>query len=615
MNRNTILAFLLILATIVVFNHPAYYKYVLHQEHPSEVAKRRQRERAFAEQQSHSAEAQPQGAGQAAAPVETAQMGEQEAATTEPADTSGIFVDTVRFDTIWVETEKLVVGISERGARIVSVKTKEYRRNPIDKNGSLEGNPYIELIDDPDAGGANLLINGENFDGRIFDCVAAGESLAVSGTDSLTVPFVLEDAGGNGVRKEFRFTGGSYLVGLKIKSATLNGKKVGVGWLGGIAESEGQSGKASAYDMRKVHLFDGKNVSHIAEKKAHKSEESGYFKWVGLTSKYFLTALVSDAVRDGDVELEAVALKDEAAGDATKKRVSLIDYRLMWQRFAAADTETYEIYVGPSSLRDLKAQGIKLEKVLFGGWKWFLRADLWFPALCEFVLWLLIFLQKGLHDYGLVIIVLTILSRLITYPLTQSSMKSMSRMRDLQPKVSAIRDKHKGNAQKMNQKMMELYKQEGVNPLNPGCLPMFLQMPVFISLFIVLRKAIELRGAGTWLVPWVHDLSQPEALPVVSDWLQRVAPNGLWMYGNTVGLLPVVMAVLTFYQNKLTMKDPNQKAMVYFMPVFMLVLFNSFPSGLVLYWTFSSALGLAQQVFTDKWKKLPKARNTHGARA
>jgi YidC/Oxa1 family membrane protein insertase len=169
-------------------------------------------------------------------------------------------------------------------------------------------------------------------------------------------------------------------------------------------------------------------------------------------------------------------------------------------------------------------------------------------------------------------------------------------MKELQPKINHIRERYKTNPKKMNEEVMALYKQEGINPFNPGCLPMFLQMPILFALFIVLRKAIELRGAHTVLIPWVKDLSQPESL--VS--LANIIPNGIPMYGNNIALMPIIMAILTFVQNKMTIKDPNQKMMIYFMPIFMLVLFNNFPAGLVLYWTFSNALGILQQYLLDK---------------
>jgi YidC/Oxa1 family membrane protein insertase len=124
---------------------------------------------------------------------------------------------------------------------------------------------------------------------------------------------------------------------------------------------------------------------------------------------------------------------------------------------------------------------------------------------------------------------------------------------------------------------------------------MFLQMPLLFSLFIVIQKAIELRGAGTIIVPWVSDLSKAECLFTVPT-----LPIIGSFYGNNFALLPVVMAVLMFFTNKATMKDPSQKALIWLMPIFMLVLFNSFPAGLVLYWTFSQVLQIGQQYLLDK---------------
>jgi YidC/Oxa1 family membrane protein insertase len=207
------------------------------------------------------------------------------------------------------------------------------------------------------------------------------------------------------------------------------------------------------------------------------------------------------------------------------------------------------------------------------------------------------------HDYGIAIILITVILRLVTFPLTQSSMKSMSKMKEMQPRLQALQEKYKNNPQLMQAKLMEFYKEEGVSPLSGlgGCLPMFIQMPIMISLFVVLRKAVELRGQSTFLLPWVKDLSQKEALfnlpftiPVVNI--------------DTVAILPFLMAILMFFQNKMTMKsgaaaqDPNQKMMLYMMPLMMFFMFYNMPAGLTLYFTFSSVFQLVQQYFVEKQK-------------
>jgi YidC/Oxa1 family membrane protein insertase len=306
-----------------------------------------------------------------------------------------------------------------------------------------------------------------------------------------------------------------------------------------------------------------------------------------------MVALVTDSIRNTDLFIESY--NDLQLKNSEKGSLSL-DYGIKMRRSGEGNKESFWIYAGPSDFSIIKSYKEKFQKVLFSGWEWLLRADIWFPIICEWTLWLLIAINGIVKDYGITIILLTIIIRLITFPLTQSSMKSMSKMKDIQPKINHLRERFKTNPRKMNEEIMALYKKEGVNPFNPGCLPMFLQMPILFALFIVLRKAIELRGAGTVLIPWVHDLSLPESL--IS--LTGIFPNGIPMYGSSIALLPIIMAVLTYFQNKMTIKDPNQKMMIYLMPPFMLVLFNNFPAGLVLYWTFSNALGIIQQYALDK---------------
>jgi YidC/Oxa1 family membrane protein insertase len=329
-------------------------------------------------------------------------------------------------------------------------------------------------------------------------------------------------------------------------------------------------------------------------KKLQKEEETGFYKWAAITSKYFMIALVANTTKNTDLLIEsydATKINDDG-----KKNSQSLNYEIQMRRSGDQNKESFWIYAGPSDFLIIKSYGEKFQKVLFSGWEWLLRSDIWFPIICEWTLWLLIAINKIVKDYGITIIILTILVRIITFPLTQSSMRSMSKMKVIQPKINHLRERYKTNPRKMNEEMMALYKKEGVNPFNPGCLPMFLQMPILFALFVVLKKAIELRGVGTLLIPWVHDLSQPESLISLSG----IFPNGIPMYGSSIALLPIIMAVLTYFQNKMTIKDPNQKMMIYLMPPFMLVIFNNFPSGLVLYWTFSNALGIVQQYLLEK---------------
>jgi YidC/Oxa1 family membrane protein insertase len=586
-NKNTIIAFSLVLMTILLFRE-------------YDIKRMKKVQQGQETMQTGNKPQQPQS--RQLSPVTE---------TMKPLLQETIAVDTskntiVSDDTVWVENDKIICGFSEIGARIISLRMKDYGYDRI-KPKLSDPKEQVDLIASSGLGGGNLVIDGEEYDGKKFS-YNGQKKIVVRKNEKTSITFSCMEPGGQEIQKRFSFEGNSYKIGYEIFSPSLPGKSVTVGWKGGITESEvysGQPGKTSQStylnEQRKVHIFDGKSIEHIQMKKPEKKDETGVYQWAAVTSKYFMVSIIPDTMRDADILIEGYDANAYDDIKVTNKKVQNINYSLSIKRTSDKQREGFWIFAGPSKLSILHSYHKSFEKVLFGGWEVFLWANVWFPYICEFTLWLLVYIFGLLKDYGLAIILLTILIRLVTYPLTQSSMRSMNRMKLLQPKINAIRERYKKNPKKMNEEIMKMYREEGVNPLNPGCLPMFLQMPILFALFVVLQKAIELRGATTWMVPWVKDLSQPEILISLKQMgLADVFPNGIPMYGYGIALMPIIMAILTFFQNKMTIKDPNQKAMIYFMPPFMLVLFNNFPAGLVFYWTFSNALGIVQQYILNK---------------
>ena len=582
MNKKTIIGFLIILISIQFFTSKFYYEKILRKPYP--IVNKVEKEKKEAKEQK-----KKQSIRDSNKEKISLDTNEQEVLVNNKIHTDTITTDTLNIDTFVVESDKIICSISEKGGNIISIKTKEYTYNTKEKNGK-----YIELVSNSFIGGLNLSINNKDYDNELFNCSNKKYTKVTEKNESISLNFVFNNPLTNlTITKTFTFFQGSYKIGYRIISNQLDGKSIITGWKAGITESEYKKGDKMHLDPKIIHLFDGKNVEHITEKKRKSIERTGYYNWVGITSKYFLIAIIPDSIRDADIKINSYEEKT-ITDDNKDKRVN---YAFEYKRFASGKEESYSIYSGPSKLTEIKKYKIGLQKVLFKGYAWFFGADKWFPYVCEFVLWLLIKLQKLVKDYGIVIILLTIILKIVTYPLTLSSMKSMNKMKEIQPRINKIREKYKGNTQKMNQKIMEFYKNEGVNPLGGagGCLPMLLQMPIMISLYIVLRKAIELRGQETFLVPWVEDLSQPETLFSLGFTIP--------MYGSHVALLPILMAILMYFQNKMTIKDPNQKAMIYMMPAIMLVMFNNLPSGLSLYFTFSTALQVLQQILMDKKKK------------
>ncbi|MFQ5631002.1 MAG: membrane protein insertase YidC, partial [bacterium] len=206
----------------------------------------------------------------------------------------------------------------------------------------------------------------------------------------------------------------------------------------------------------------------------------------------------------------------------------------------------------------------------------------------KIVLWSITQLYKIIPNYGIVIIVFSILVKLVLHPLTKKSYQSMKEMQKVQPLMQEIKEKYSKDPQKMNAEVMKLYKEHGVNPLG-GCLPMLLQLPLLYALFEVFRTTIEFRGAP--FVGWINDLSGPDTLTTIP------------FFDMPLNVLPLVMGLTMFLQQKSTITDPKQKVMVYMMPGIMTFFFYTFPSGLNLYYTLFNLLTIAHQRFIPDSKK------------
>ncbi len=290
----------------------------------------------------------------------------------------------------------------------------------------------------------------------------------------------------------------------------------------------------------------------------------GAQKWIALKNRFFVTALVScDEANQGFV---ATVKRDVKAANYRPESVSAV------VRFGAGaeGSRTTTFYVGPKKQALLWDSGMK-DVMEFGMWRW----------LCYPLVWILNFFNSIIPNYGVAIILLTILVRLLFWPLTHKSTVGMRKMQEIQPLMKEIQAKYKDNPQRLQQETWALYKEHKVNPMS-SCLPMLIQIPVFIALFNVLRSAVELRYAPFL---WIGDLSEPEAL------------FASWFPFGGLNILPILMAVSTALQSAFTPStgDKNQqRMMMIFMPLMMLFMFYSFPSALSLYWFLSNLFSIVQ---------------------
>jgi YidC/Oxa1 family membrane protein insertase len=259
---------------------------------------------------------------------------------------------------------------------------------------------------------------------------------------------------------------------------------------------------------------------------------------------------------------------------------------------------TYELYVGPKHRPHLLAAGHELARAEHAG-SWF-----WMRGLMTALLQMLNFFHALVGNYGVAILLLTVVVRLVLYPLTHHQMKIMAHtqreMARIKPFIDEVREKHKGDPAKIQRETMAVYREHGVNPFAglKGCLPLLLQTPIFFALFIMLRSSIELRGAS-WL--WIEDLSDPDAL-FPAPWLEQMPFLGAF-FGPTFNLLPVLMAVTPWASMRLSStqaSDPNQRMMMNFMPIMLTVMLFRAPAGLMIYWVAGNIWQMGHQYLTTR---------------
>ena len=251
----------------------------------------------------------------------------------------------------------------------------------------------------------------------------------------------------------------------------------------------------------------------------------------------------------------------------------------------------YLLYAGPADTRTLKAVNPELEEVVDYGF---------FGGISKALLVVLRFAYGIFHNWGAAIIFLAVILNIVLFPLTNKSFTSMRKMQSLQPEMEKMKAQCKDNPKKMNKEMMELYKKHGVNPFS-GCLPLLLQMPIFIALYQALSRSVDLKNAHFL---WIRDLSLPEALKM---------PFTLPLVGNTINILPILMAISMAVQQRLSStsmgacqtpeQKQQQKMMMVMMPVMFGFIFYNMPSGLVLYWFMNTILTSAEQILLMKSHK------------
>ncbi len=482
---------------------------------------------------------------------------------------------------VTVETERFRARLTSNGARVVSLKLKpngRYLKKDIEliPAGSA-ARPGFQFwtIDGP--------VATETLSFRLDNSDSSSDIVySLSGQKKRDVTFVTDMGNGQSLRMVYSFTGDSHTFLCNARGEGLANvwvrDYVDVSWKGGLRYTESDTAQDLTYS--KVFQFYTGDVLEDLGVNAKKNEigevVTGETHWGAIRTKYFLLAMMPETAKatGGWMESEWDSLY------SGKFHPNRLGFGLRLPLEGSSPATAVRIYAGPLDDTILKTVDPTLTETMSWGW-------VIFEPFSKVILWGLKQLYNIIPNYGICIIIFSVLIKIVIWPLTRKSYQSMSGMQRIQPKIAELKEKYAKDAQRLQKETMKLYKEEGINPMG-GCLPVLLQMPLLIALFQVFRSTIEFRGAPFF--GWITDLAMPDILFHL--------PFTFPMYGDHVALLPILMGISTYLQSKSTMTDPNQKMMLYFMPIFMVVIFNNFPSGLTLYYTLFNIWTLVQQKIT-----------------
>ncbi len=488
--------------------------------------------------------------------------------------------------TITVETKHYRAEISTRGGMIQSWILKDF---------STWDHYPVNLINTDSKGDFHLLFYSS--DGKLINTknlyfetdIPDGQVIQVSSGDSVKINLVLKVNGESKIVKTIVFYGDLYsfdaVYSFEGMEKIISNFEYQITWESGLryvehnSVNESNFAKASGYAGGEITDVDATKMNETVSQNI-----SGRVTWVATRNKYFVLAIIPRGKESQGAYIEGVrkSLPDQGAKE---------DYSLSLKMpFTgnSVETDRFTVFLGPLNFNLVRYYNVDLEKIMSLGAAWIIR-----PISEYVIIPLFQFLHFFVPNYGIVLILFSFIVKIVLYPLTKTSMRSMQKMQALQPMMNEIREKYKDDPQKMNQQVMRLYKEYGVNPAG-GCLPMILQLPILYALWAVFSSTIELRQAS--FVWWIKDLSIPD---VVTTLPFRIPIFGI----NEISGLALLMGITMLVQQKMSVKDPRQQAMVYIMPILMTLMFNNFPAGLNLYYFVFNFLSIGQQMWINKQHK------------
>jgi YidC/Oxa1 family membrane protein insertase len=509
------------------------------------------------------------------------------------------------------ETQKYIVVFNKKGGVIQDIRYKDFVKENGDNKVTYESGIYAEsilesdkndFIERPLRATSLNFITGKNIEN---EATAKFDYHVNESNNEVILTSLYKDKEGNKIEisKKYKFKigengNGKHNFDLEISLRNLSENDITIAndenvsfyihWGGGV----GPYAEQSSYDRWEPYIAKkvGGNIDvarNINDFDKMDRNNKGIIPnlspaWVGCGNRYFLVSLMPDYLKDEKLSIENVVYNTDETRLKNQSDFFGIGYSGFILKKGETKSTTISIYAGPKRHGDLSKYGLKLEITAEHGGI--------IEFLVRFVEWLLLSINSFINNFGISIFIITLLLRLALYPLQAKSLKSMGRMKDLQPKMDEIKAKYKDKPEQMNKAMMDLYKKEKINPMG-GCLPMLLQFPFFIAFFNVMPYLVDLKGQAFL---WATDLSAPDTIAYLP------------FFPNQINLFPLIMAgvmvVNAIMQKQISPPTTtnasgggNMKILTYALPVIFLLITYYAPSGLTIYWTFSTLLGIGQQ--------------------
>lgn len=477
---------------------------------------------------------------------------------------------------ITIDTSLYTAVISEQGGTIKGFSLKQYRETIQKDSGPME------LVSTKQPATRPLLFsidNGSSQNLPLFSPDKPEWSRKTSPNGAVELVMTSELSEGIRITQTMHFDDKSYLIPVQYKLENTTNRPVQVSpALTWNSVPFAHASLAGKYLFSGPAAYSNNELLTVKTKELEKGPvvQQGLISWAGYTDSYFITAVMPESKAPQTLSVQLLDKEKELTRNILSQGMSSLPAN-------GSQTYAYTLYMGPKKLTVLQSVGHELSKAINYGW---------FDIIAKPMLWLLNFFYSFSKNYGIAIILLTILIKGAFWPITQKGMQSMKNMQKLQPKIAKLREKFKDDPAKMNQEMMGLYKTYKINPIG-GCLPMIIQIPFFFALYKVLMAAIELRHAPFML--WINDLSAPDRL-----WVGFDIP-----YLHGLPVLTLLMGASMFLQQKMTptTADPTQARVMQFLPIIFTFMFLNFASGLVLYWLVNNLLSILQQQLINRKSK------------